>query len=73
MLRNVSSAIAVAPQRSADLARAKRHSGRPAPRAAQPVRTQQLTLLRAGRNLRDTQALLAKSSVTLVQQLGGEW
>jgi outer membrane protein TolC len=35
--------------------------------------TQQLTLLQAEQNLKDTQSLLAQSSVTLVENLGGGW
>ncbi len=35
--------------------------------------TQQLTLLQAEQNLKDTQALLTQSSVTLIRNLGGGW
>jgi outer membrane protein TolC len=35
--------------------------------------TQQLTLLQAAQNLKDTQAALTESSVTLVKNLGGGW
>ncbi|HZC17009.1 MAG TPA: efflux transporter outer membrane subunit [Caulobacteraceae bacterium] len=35
--------------------------------------TQQLTLLQAEQNLKDTQSLLTQSSVTLVENLGGGW
>jgi NodT family efflux transporter outer membrane factor (OMF) lipoprotein len=37
------------------------------------VLTQQLTLLQAAQNLKDTQAALTESSVTLVKNLGGGW
>jgi NodT family efflux transporter outer membrane factor (OMF) lipoprotein len=39
----------------------------------QDLLTQQLTLLQAEQNLKDTQALLAQSSVTLIKNLGGGW
>ena len=39
----------------------------------QSLLTQQLTLLQAGQNLKDTQASLTESSVTLVKNLGGGW
>ncbi|ABE31216.1 efflux transporter, outer membrane factor (OMF) lipo, NodT family protein [Paraburkholderia xenovorans LB400] len=39
----------------------------------QALLTQQITLLRAGQSLRDTQAALTESSVTLVKNLGGGW
>ncbi|WP_345815005.1 efflux transporter outer membrane subunit [Paraburkholderia sp. PREW-6R] len=39
----------------------------------QNVLTQQLTLIQAQQNLRDTQALLAESNVMLVKNLGGGW
>ncbi len=39
----------------------------------QDVLTQRLTLIQAEENLRDTQALLAESAVTLVKNLGGGW
>jgi NodT family efflux transporter outer membrane factor (OMF) lipoprotein len=39
----------------------------------QSVLTQRLTLIEAEQNLRDTQALLAESNVTLVKNLGGGW
>jgi NodT family efflux transporter outer membrane factor (OMF) lipoprotein len=39
----------------------------------QNVLTQRLTLIQAEENLRDTQALLAESNVTLVKNLGGGW
>jgi outer membrane protein TolC len=39
----------------------------------QSLLTQRLTLLEAQQNLRDTQALLAESNVTLVKNLGGGW
>ncbi len=39
----------------------------------QDLLTQQLTLIEAEQNLRDTQSLLAQSSVTLVKNLGGGW
>ena len=39
----------------------------------QSLLTQQLTLLQAEQNLKDTQASLAESSVTLVKNLGGGW
>jgi NodT family efflux transporter outer membrane factor (OMF) lipoprotein len=39
----------------------------------QNVLNQQLTLLEAEQNLKDTQALLSQSSVTLVKNLGGGW
>jgi NodT family efflux transporter outer membrane factor (OMF) lipoprotein len=35
--------------------------------------TQQLTLLQAEQNLKDTQALLTQGSVTLIRNLGGGW
>ncbi len=35
--------------------------------------TQQLTLLQAEQNLKDTQALLTQGSVTLIKNLGGGW
>jgi outer membrane protein TolC len=35
--------------------------------------TQQLVLVQAEQNLKDTQSLLAQSSVTLVENLGGGW
>ena len=37
------------------------------------VLTQQITLLQAAQNLKDTQAALTESSVTLVKNLGGGW
>jgi NodT family efflux transporter outer membrane factor (OMF) lipoprotein len=39
----------------------------------QDLLTQQLTLLQAEQNLRDSQALLAQGTVTLVKNLGGGW
>ncbi len=39
----------------------------------QDLLNQQLTLIEAEQNLRDTQSLLAQSSVTLVKNLGGGW
>ena len=39
----------------------------------QSVLNQRLTLIQAEENLRDTQALLAESNVTLVKNLGGGW
>lgn len=39
----------------------------------QGVLTQQLTLLQAEQNLRDTQASLTESTVTLIKNLGGGW
>lgn len=39
----------------------------------QNVLTQRLTLIQAQESLRDTQALLAESNVTLVKNLGGGW
>ena len=39
----------------------------------QDLLTQELTLIEAEQSLRDTQSLLAQSSVTLVKNLGGGW
>ncbi len=39
----------------------------------QNLLTQQLTLLQAEQNLKDTQALLTQSSVSLIKNLGGGW
>lgn len=39
----------------------------------QELLTQQLTLIQAEQNLKDTQALLTQSSVTLIRNLGGGW
>ena len=39
----------------------------------QDLLTQQLTLLQAEQNLRDSQALLVQGSVTLIRNLGGGW
>lgn len=39
----------------------------------QDLITQELTLIEAEQNLRDTQSVLAQSSVTLVKNLGGGW
>jgi NodT family efflux transporter outer membrane factor (OMF) lipoprotein len=39
----------------------------------QDLLTQQLTLIQAEQNLKDTQALLTQSSVTLIRNLGGGW
>lgn len=39
----------------------------------QDLLTQQLTLIEAEQSLRDTQSVLAQSSVTLVKNLGGGW
>jgi NodT family efflux transporter outer membrane factor (OMF) lipoprotein len=39
----------------------------------QDLLTQQLTLLQAEQNLKDSQALLAQGSVTLIRNLGGGW
>jgi outer membrane protein TolC len=39
----------------------------------QNVLTQRLTLIQAQESVRDTQALLAESNVTLVKNLGGGW
>ena len=39
----------------------------------QNLLTQQLTLLQAEQNLKDTQASLTQSTVTLIKNLGGGW
>ena len=39
----------------------------------QSLLTQQLTLLQAEQNLKDTQASLTQSTVTLIEDLGGGW
>jgi len=39
----------------------------------QALLTQEITLLQAGQSLKDTQAALTESSVTLVKNLGGGW
>ncbi|TCK84342.1 efflux transporter outer membrane subunit [Paraburkholderia sp. BL9I2N2] len=39
----------------------------------QQLLTQQLTLIQAEQNLKDTQALLTQGSVTLIRNLGGGW
>jgi NodT family efflux transporter outer membrane factor (OMF) lipoprotein len=39
----------------------------------QDLLTQQLTLIQAEQNLKDSQALLTQSSVTLIKNLGGGW
>jgi NodT family efflux transporter outer membrane factor (OMF) lipoprotein len=39
----------------------------------QNLMTQQLTLLQAAQNLKDTQASLAQNTVTLIKNLGGGW
>jgi outer membrane protein TolC len=39
----------------------------------QNLLTQQLTLILAEQNLKDTQALLTQSSVALIKNLGGGW
>jgi outer membrane protein TolC len=39
----------------------------------QDLLTQELTLIEAEQNLRDTQSVLAQSSVALIKNLGGGW
>jgi outer membrane protein TolC len=39
----------------------------------QDMLTEQLTLIQAEQNLKDTQALLTQGSVTLIRNLGGGW
>jgi NodT family efflux transporter outer membrane factor (OMF) lipoprotein len=57
-------------QKLFDNTRAQRQVGTA---SEQSLLTEQLTLLLASQNLKDTQAALAQSSVTLIKNLGGGW
>jgi NodT family efflux transporter outer membrane factor (OMF) lipoprotein len=72
-LRQQTQAYAAILQRNQQLFASERAQLLAGTASEEDLLTQQLTLLQAEQNLKDTQALLAQGGVTLIKSLGGGW